>query len=263
MTFEALGTTTASSKVPVCCLHCGTTLLLYPSQAKTRKYCSNACKYEAQKNRGQRTCQFCGNKFEVKASTIADGYAIYCSRECKYKGLKGPITKLECEHCGRMFEVKEYETLRRSNVRFCSPECNSAAQQVSITRLCETCGEEFEAKPSNVRRGWARFCSTKCYGEWCSVWRCGEHNPVWKGGSSFEPYPPEFNAPLKRQIRKRDSYRCAICGKNARCVHHIDYDKHNSSPSNLVTLCIPCHNKTNHHRKKWQRFFNARMEEQS
>ena len=35
-------------------------------------------------------------------------------------------------------------------------------------------------------------------------------------------------------------------------VHHIDYDKKNCVSNNLITLCIPCHMKTNYNRSYWQ-----------
>lgn len=56
-------------------------------------------------------------------------------------------------------------------------------------------------------------------------------------------YPPEFNEDFRRYIRKRDSYKCAICDKD-RCilnVHHIDYIKKNTTKLNCVTLCRDCH----------------------
>lgn len=77
----------------------------------------------------------------------------------------------------------------------------------------------------------------------------GENHPNWNDGSSFIEYPPEFNESLKRKIRSRDKHRCQICGKNKSnrelCVHHIDYDKNNCQPTNLISLCLACHN--NHH----------------
>ena len=36
----------------------------------------------------------------------------------------------------------------------------------------------------------------------------GENSGTWQGGKSFEPYGPGFSNLLKKQIRKRDNYRC-------------------------------------------------------
>ena len=81
----------------------------------------------------------------------------------------------------------------------------------------------------------------------------GSKSPGWQGGKSFEPYGPEFNEELKKSVRERDGNTCTICGKPGDRVHHIDYDKKNSSPDNLITLCISCHGKTGSRRKYWER----------
>ena len=90
--------------------------------------------------------------------------------------------------------------------------------------------------------------------------RTGERNPNWHGGISFEPYPVGWTTHLRDEIRKRDNYTCALCGKpqNKRrhSVHHINYDKEDLRPENLVTLCRPCHRKTNYDREYWKNLFN-------
>ena len=37
--------------------------------------------------------------------------------------------------------------------------------------------------------------------------------------------------------------------------NHIDYNKKNSNPNNLITLCSRCHSKTNFFNKKWIKYF--------
>lgn len=89
----------------------------------------------------------------------------------------------------------------------------------------------------------------------------GENNPSWKGGKSFEPYPIKWNNQLRESIRKRDNYKCQVCGctqeENNRKldVHHIDYVKENLDPNNLISLCKPCHMKTNTNREYWIQYF--------
>jgi len=78
----------------------------------------------------------------------------------------------------------------------------------------------------------------------------GDKNPNWKGGLSSEPYDKKFTLKLIAQIRKRDNYICQECGKTENeleehlSCHHIDYNKKNSSPENLISLCRRCHSKT-------------------
>lgn len=93
--------------------------------------------------------------------------------------------------------------------------------------------------------------------------KTGEKAPNWRGGKSFEPYGVEFNDELKEQIRKRDNYQCQIGGKyqeelsRALDVHHIDYNKQNNDPQNLVSLCVSCHAKTNVNRDYWEAYFKC------
>lgn len=68
----------------------------------------------------------------------------------------------------------------------------------------------------------------------------GKNNPNWKGGKSKEPYSPDWTEALKRAIRKRDNHTCQLCGKKAKCVHHINFDKMNCNPYNLCILCYKC-----------------------
>jgi len=86
----------------------------------------------------------------------------------------------------------------------------------------------------------------------------GSKSPNWQGGLSFGEYGEEFNTQLKHLIKKRDNYICRICSikvKNEYLhVHHIDYDKQNNDPINLISLCNKCHPKTNYNREKWKLF---------
>lgn len=87
----------------------------------------------------------------------------------------------------------------------------------------------------------------------------GEKHPNWKGGISFEPYSVDWTETLKKSIRERDKYTCQICGKEpAIIVHHIDYDKKNNDPENLITVCDKCHGKTQFNRSYWQKLLTKK-----
>ena len=89
----------------------------------------------------------------------------------------------------------------------------------------------------------------------------GKDNPNWNNGSSFEPYAPEFNKPLKQQILERDNYTCQDPNckhkSNKLAIHHIDYNKQNNNPENLITLCAKCHGKSNFNRKYFIEFYRS------
>lgn len=91
----------------------------------------------------------------------------------------------------------------------------------------------------------------------------GENNPNWQGGKSFELYGRDWKETLKDLVRKRDNYTCRLCGKPqgniAHDVHHVDFNKKNCIPINLITLCHDCHVKTNRKRKYWIRYFQDKL----
>ena len=108
---------------------------------------------------------------------------------------------------------------------------------------------------------------------WCMGIRCpichklslvGAGNPAWKGGNSFEPYCPVWkDTEFKEYIKERDGYRCL----NPYCyhkdvvlsIHHIDYDKKNCHPLNLITLCRSCNSRANKDRRWHKAWYSAIM----
>ena len=119
----------------------------------------------------------------------------------------------------------------------------------------------------------------------------GEKHPLWLGGKSFEPYTKEFNEAFKQIIRIRDNYTCQLCSfkeekrnnknKNTEnpilnletysisfpanfilcnnmgklSIHHIDYNKENTTLENCISLCRNCNSKVNTNRKYWTEYF--------
>jgi len=103
-------------------------------------------------------------------------------------------------------------------------------------------------------------CSEKCSEETkekLSKLCSGENSPNWQGGLSFEPYPINWTETLRKSIRIRDRYTCQLCqckwkrGQRSFVIHHIDYDKENCDPKNLITLCGTCHSKLHAEIKKY------------
>jgi hypothetical protein len=83
---------------------------------------------------------------------------------------------------------------------------------------------------------------------------CGENNPLWQGGISYEPYCPKFNLRFKVRVRARYDYKCAECEKTTKDngreldVHHVDFDKKTCCKTGekvgdrkFVALCMSCH----------------------
>jgi len=89
----------------------------------------------------------------------------------------------------------------------------------------------------------------------------GPENPNWKGGISCEPYCDIWlDKEFKESIKERDGYKCLNpdCWKNCNHlpidIHHIDYNKKNCKPSNLIALCRSCNSRANKDRE-WHEFW--------
>lgn len=88
-----------------------------------------------------------------------------------------------------------------------------------------------------------------------NTWK-GKENPAWVDGRARGIYPIDWTETLKRAIRERDHYICQLCNQYGNEIHHIDYNKKNCDPNNLINLCHSCHSKTNFNRNRWKNLFN-------
>lgn len=243
------------NRVEVACAICDKPMIVVPSRAArtVSPVCSPACERERSRRariaywdsaeRRVTTCAHCGQAFTRKPSQLAKYAMNFCGRTCHgehKRGKDGPNPRngemVPCQACG----TPTYRTpaTRRSLV-FCSQDC----RRLRAEKACEYCGTTFRMVPSQVAK--RAHCSRECQRAVMSLRWMGEKNPLWHDGSSLLPYAPGFTPALKRRIRKRDGNLCQICGAHAEetrlDVHHIDRDKANHAPNNLVTLCSSCH----------------------
>jgi 5-methylcytosine-specific restriction endonuclease McrA len=136
---------------------------------------------------------------------------------------------------------KEFTAIRgekNSRWKGGKPKCKKCGKQLTHynTKLCFKCNHELMV---------------------------GKLSPNWLGGKSLENYTTNWTETLKTSIRQRDGYACQFCGKHQEnksfSIHHIDYDKKNCNPNNLITLCKSCHTKTNFNRSKWLLYFKKNI----
>jgi len=176
----------------------------------------------------------------------------------------------------------------RNTGRTCFKKGRIPFNKKEIKKKCKNCGKEFLTIKG-------KFCSQKCYWEYMKGKKKPDYpnnrkkrkknpmtgkkiskslkkrfedptkHPNWQGGISLEPYGLEFNDNLKEVIRNRDRRKCQISGKTELelgyklSVHHIDYDKKNNDPKNLVSLSRSSHAKTNYNRKYWTKHFKEKL----
>jgi hypothetical protein len=109
--------------------------------------------------------------------------------------------------------------------------------------------------------GWDSFRRHRCPECW-RISNIGEGNPVWRGGISFEPYCEIWaDQDYKQSIKERDENKCLnpYCFKTSKTlvIHHIDYNKKNCHPSNLITVCDSCNGRANKDREWHEAWYKA------
>jgi len=183
-------------------------------------------------------------------------------RETMSKLHKGKVVSEETRR--KISEAK----MGKPSPRKGSTHTEESKQKIREARALQVITEETRKKISEAGKGRIPWNKGKRYKRKKSQF-FGDQNPNWRGGISFELYSKEFSKELKEAIRKRDNYTCQECGvrQDEMCsylkkldVHHIDYDKRNNDPINLISLCRGCHAKTSFTREDWVRYFSKRMQ---
>ena len=223
----------------------------------------------------RRICPKCGN---VKA--FCNAWYCVCGR--KLVPHKGQIMTFSMERNKKISDKKKgkkltYEHRRkisRSNIGKKKPNLSLAlknspkAQKLFFKKgcklngkVCPVCGKIHKDLRGNNnpsrRMSVRRKISEKLTGK-KHPWQEGEKNHTFNNWSSFGEYGKEFNNRIRSTTRMSTDRRCILCGLNERRMgyklhsHHIDYNKKNNSPDNLVPLCSNCHSRTNTNREKWK-----------
>ena len=151
---------------------------------------------------------------------------------------------------------------------------------------CKICKKEFYAKPNWLKRGWGKFCSSKCQheaqrkGEFVrceicekEIWRmpqklkhsksgkyfcCKAHQTLWRNrifsGEKHWNWKNGENVKYKSILLKNKVKEvCKVCkcdDTRILAVHHLDNNHKNNSLENLVFLCHNCHHLVHFHKIK-------------
>lgn len=167
--------------------------------------------------------------------------------------MNGPgvfVVEKTCPACGKVFEVPRSGALRR---KACSYQCAwDLRGRRAVERTCKQCGAKFTTVPSQIQRGYGRFCSRAC----------GYAHTVASATPRKQRKPKDPKAPPKpkrararkpdlewaKAVKERDGYRCRRCGRTSGQqihAHHVitraqaPHLKHDVS--NGIALCNSCH----------------------
>ena len=225
--------------------------------------------------RGQR-CPYCDGQTKptiefIKKSFESVGYTLLSKNytnnrtKLKYKCPKGHYHSMgwsswqrgqRCYYCSsqvkptiefvrKSFEAEGYILL--SNVYI--------NNYTKLNFICDK-GHKHSISWASWKRGSrCRLCSN----EQVAINYLGPGHPNWLGGISFEPYCEIWkDKEYKSDIMLRDGNRCLnpYCYRKDEplAVHHIDYNKKNCKPNNLITICRSCNIRANKDRD-WHKYW--------
>ncbi len=180
----------------------------------------------------------------------------------RYKEPKPENIEIECM-CGCEQKLLKYDSRGRKR-EFLPSHWSNIQPNTRETVCCDNCGAVIVRAKWHIDQSEFNFCNSVCLGKWRTRMGAvrGENNGMWAGGiGTF--YPPEFNEKLRETVRDRDDRQCKMCQikEDSLCrkldVHHIDYNRDNNNPDNLIALCHSCHAKTSAPigRVEWSEYF--------
>lgn len=209
------------------------------------------------KNQIDVSCSFCGTPFTLPPNRLKKVKNVYCRKECKAKH-ESKITSQRiikvCPICKNVFD-----TTARKNKVFCSWKCFSnhnanggraaiVADKRVIIKCC-SCSKDVSIPVCRKEYSKNIFCSVKCRAKYI----LGKNNPAFIHGLGRRILYGRNWTSQRRKAINRDNHQCQNCGKKydkprSLHVHHIipavlfknDYEAANDL-SNLITLCIKCH----------------------
>lgn len=176
------------------------------------------------------TCAWCATAFQRQKcdhdkSVRLGSTEFYCSQACSqaHHAVKNAKQCLTCA-------APVAKTRQSRNATYCSPACQP---KVTLSpKTCPQCSEEF--LPSRSKQV---YCGVTCASTAHAIRMRGGQNSNYRTGEE-SAYLYDRMRPL---ILDRDM-SCVVCRTEAGLhCHHIDEDRNNNTPENLVMLCAGHH----------------------
>ena len=188
-----------------------------------------------------------------------------------YKTIKPKpyITKAICDWCGKEFDCQRFRTEDGRKHIFCSNKCRAEFQksQTELNCICKICGKHYHAPQSHINNYGSRYCSKRCADKAKEIYMKGkgnhqfglkgDKNASWKSDERLSSYGYKLIRKLNHPFRNSDGFvfehrlvaekyllndenSVIIDGKrylSPHCiVHHLDFDRLNNDPDNLLIM---------------------------
>lgn len=225
---------------------------------KGKTYCSVKCRLKHGEQLRTHICDNCKKVFTTEKGPNKhkkkNRKLKFCSSNCfskYYSGENNPSWRgvkeeRNCLTCNKIFVIRKSNAKTRLYCNRICKENRVRLEKERVKLLCSECSTSFEViKRTNL----PKFCSFECKNKHHSIKMRSKGNSNYLHGKANIRYPVEWTKRFKARIRLRDEHICQLCnlteeqhGKKL-CVHHIDFNRCNLEPENLITLCKYCHGK--------------------
>jgi len=146
------------------------------------------------------------------------------------------MANIICGLCSKTFPRKPSQ-IKRCKKSFCSRECKYKARKKGQYVDCFICKKRIYKQQKDLLESQSKkyFCSRSCSNKWHGSEFIGAKHPNWIDGRFVYK-----NILLKTKIAN-ECFFCSNKNTQVLVAHHIDQNRKNNKPKNLIWLCRNCH----------------------